>query len=85
MSRTPLEGLSRSGSYNVARYWKNSKSIWLTDETKPSTANVIIVKGSDVYIAGSEGSSAKYWLNGNPVNLTDGRNEASASSIFVVE
>ena len=84
---------------SVAKYWKNSQPVILTDGTEDAYAESIAVSGTDVYVAGTEwngksyqiqGSTyiyrksiAKYWKNGKAVNLTDGIEDAVAKSIAI--
>ena len=56
-----------SGPTYYAIYWKNGHRVNLTDGSTPASASSIVIAGSDVYVAGSEGNVAKYWKNGRPV------------------
>jgi len=76
--------------YHIAKYWKNGAPLVLGAGTYGSWANSIVVSGSDVYAAGTEGSAdgdvAKYWLNGVAVPLSAhgvGNEACTAISIFV--
>lgn len=82
---THVVGTRSVGAISVAMYWKNGQSFPLSDGLRPSTAKAIALAGTDVFIAGSEGSNAKYWVNGVPKNLTNGNFNASANAIVVVQ
>jgi hypothetical protein len=85
-----VAGFEANGSnMNIAKYWKNGTPVTLGAGTYSSDADSIFVSGSDVYVAGREGSSqgdvAKYWKNGTEVALTVGAQDsvAIALSVFV--
>jgi hypothetical protein len=83
-----VAGYEVNGSnLDIAKYWKNGTPVTLGGGTYGSWATSIFVSGSDVYVAGREGSAthdiAKYWKNGIAVPLTDGTGDGYASSIFV--
>ena len=83
-----VAGYENNGSKNVAKYWKNSVAVSLTNGSNDAEANSIFINGTDIYVAGWEiqGSKkvAKYWKNSVAVNLTDGSNNAEATQIIVV-
>lgn len=54
---------------SVACYWRNGNKTYLSDVY--STAIVILVLGSDVYIGGQEDFKACYWKNGIKTQLSD--------------
>ena len=81
---TPVEtiytvGYERSpngvGNY-VAKYWKDTTAVNLTDGSTEAEARSITVLGNDVYVSGFETSAsglvliAKYWKNGTGVALS---------------
>jgi hypothetical protein len=73
----------------IAKYWKNGTPVILGAGTYGSDAESIFVSGSDIYVAGREGSQngdvAKYWKNGVGVALTSGAqgSVAFATSVFI--
>ena len=88
-----MGGYERSANgvgHYVAKYWKDSTAVDLTDGTNDAQAKAITVVGNDVYVAGYEASGsvliAKYWKNGTSVALstTDPGALGIANSIFVV-
>ena len=83
-----VAGLVDENNVSTAVYWQNGVPTRLPDLGHGAEAYSIAVVGSDVYVAGTEGSSgsqdlAVYWKNGIPVVLTDGTKRGLASSIFV--
>ena len=75
----------------VAKFWKNSHQVLLTDGTEFARSFSVVLSGSDVYVAGEENtgidpnttSIAKYWKNSNPVLLTqNSQGNANATSMF---
>jgi hypothetical protein len=58
-----------SSNQDIAAYWKNEIVTALTDGTKPASAMDICISGSDIYVAGGDGSGMQYWKNGNLVSL----------------
>ena len=85
-----MAGDEYNGINYVARYWKNGKSIRLSDGSKEAHAYSLAVSGTDIYVAGSEMSGtngnmvAEYWKNGTVFHLTDGSNYARSNSITVL-
>jgi hypothetical protein len=82
---------------NVAKYWKDGKSILLSDSVNLTTAGAtcITVAGNDVYVGGYEINTgpnpvanlvriAKYWKNGVSVNLTDPASYTNAPGINAI-
>jgi hypothetical protein len=62
-------------NFNRAAYWKNG-SLTILGQI-PSSANSIVISGSDVLIGGSDvyaGTAiyATYWKNGNPIYINSG-------------
>jgi len=82
---THVVGTRSVDAISVAMYWKNGQSFPLSNGLKPSTANAIVLAGTNVFVAGSEGSHAKYWINGVPKDLSDGNFSASGNAIAVVQ
>jgi len=68
-----------------ARYWKNGKTVKLTDEVRFSTANSIYVSNGDVYVVGNIDDTAVCWKNGNEtiLNADPSKTKASANSVYV--
>jgi len=71
----------------VAVYWKNGVLNTLSNGTRVFSyaLDIAISKDGDVYIAGSEGWTAKYWKNGTAINLTDGSTPATATAITIFD
>jgi len=67
----------------MAVYWKNGIPVRLPDSSSNARANAILIDGSDIYVAGSDGNRAVYWKNQIPVYLTDGSTPAALVSISV--
>src|SRR5882724_1000735 len=82
-----VAGYESEGTNHIAKYWKNSAPVSLTDGTNDAYAWAVTVAGNDVYVAGMEKNHtggkfiAKYWKNGVPVSLTDGSYDATATAI----
>jgi hypothetical protein len=80
-------GHESAGTNKIAKYWKDSVEVALTDGTHDANAYAIFVDGKDVYVVGDELDGthrvAKYWKNGVAVNLTDGQYNATAKDISV--
>ena len=83
-----VAGNETNGTISAAVYWKNGTRVILSDVSKSSQANSIVVSGNNVFVAGAESNGiyyvAKYWKNGESVNLTDGTVDAIANSIAVL-
>ena len=76
----------------IAKYWKNSDQVLLTDGTEFARSFSIFIAGSDVYVAGQENagidpnttSIAKYWKNSNPVPLTQNSHGNANTTSMVI-
>ena len=81
-----------SSGKKVARYWKNTVAVTLTDGSTDAIAYSIAAAGNgDVYVVGTENNGpsngskyvAKYWKNGRPFSLTNGAYTAEANAIVI--
>ncbi len=64
------QGVGGPSGFGVAKYWKNGKEVMLYNGPLNSIAVGISVVGSDVYVAGTIGTTTVYWKNGgNPVHV----------------
>lgn len=73
----------------VAELWKDRVLLPLTQASLGSSANQVLVSGTDVFVAGailndSGKAVATYWKNGESVSLTDGTQFSSAFAVSVV-
>ena len=74
----------RSGLGYPGISWKNGMWVEPTSGQFNIYTSSIVVSGTDVYVAGGDGSAAMYWKNGNPVKLTSGDWSASAYATSIV-
>jgi hypothetical protein len=66
-------------------YWKNGyKNSLGTTTNGNGNANAVVVSGTDVYVVGRIGFTAKLWKNGVLTNLTNGLFSSDAKAITVV-
>ncbi len=65
---------------SAAAYWKNGQLMNLADSLTYSTAVALAVKGSDLYVVGTNGSSPVYWKNGQLVTLHDGFSDSGEAT-----
>lgn len=77
-----------TGNGTGLTYWKNGKTIPLTDGKTTAGACAITVSGDDEYVAGYEYNPegepvATYWKNGKAIRLTDGKTYSKAIGISV--
>lgn len=77
-----------SGKEPGLTYWKDGKTIRLTDGKTTAGAAAIAISGNDEYVAGHEYNAAgepvaTYWKNGKAVTLANGETYSKAVDISV--
>jgi hypothetical protein len=82
---TGYERGGANGAIGVAKYWKNSQPVSLTDGTIECGANCIAVAGNDIHVAGWENYQGKYWKNGQDILLKGDAAMSYITSITVVD
>ncbi len=73
-----------TSSTYIAKYWKNGKSIRLTDGTESCFANSIFVSGTDIYVVGALGLyHANLWKNGTSDPISDYAGSSPSEALSV--
>jgi hypothetical protein len=78
-------GYLRNNSADVATIRKNGSSTALSNSTKNSYANSVVVSGNDIYVAGSDDSKAVWWKNGikQPIDFSENNTDSVINAIAI--